>query len=101
MLYSYPGLTYFFLFFIPIGIYPSLISLCSWIGNNLAPSWKRAVGMALVVSGGNLGGLVGSNIFLESQSPKYPLGYGLCVSKIPSKYTRSSKVADIAVASLV
>lgn len=55
---KYPGLTYFFLFFIPIGIYPSLISLCSWIGNNLAPSWKRAIGMALVVSGGNLGGLV-------------------------------------------
>jgi hypothetical protein len=36
--------------------------------------------MALVVSGGNLGGLVGSNIFLASQAPSYPLGYGLCVS---------------------
>ena len=76
----YPGLTYFFLFFIPIGIYPGLISTCSWMGNNLAPSWKRAVGMAFVNSGGNLGGLVGSNIFLESQEPDYPLGYGICVS---------------------
>lgn len=49
------------------------------MGNNLAPSWKRAVGMAFVNSGGNLGGLVGSNIFLEGQAPRYPLGYGLCV----------------------
>lgn len=53
------------------------------MGNNLAPSWKRAVGMAFVNSGGNLGGLVGSNIFLESQAPTYPLGYGLCVSATP------------------
>ena len=31
-----PGLTYAFLFFIPAGLYPALISLLSWIGNNLA-----------------------------------------------------------------
>lgn len=77
-----PGLTYFFLFWIPIGIYPALISLCSWLANNIAPTWKRAAGMALVISGGNLGGTVGSNIFLASQSPKYPLGYGMSVSEI-------------------
>jgi MFS family permease len=75
-----PGLTYFFLFFVTAGLYPALISLLSWIGNNLAPSWKRAVGMALLISGGNLGGAAGSNIFLSSQAPRYPLGYGMCVS---------------------
>lgn len=74
-----PGLTYAFLFFIPAGLYPALISLLSWIGNNLAPSWKRAVGMALLISIGNLGGAIGSNIFLSSQAPRYPLGYGLSV----------------------
>lgn len=75
-----PGLTYAFLFFIPAGLYPALISLLSWIGNNLAPSWKRAVGMALLISIGNLGGAIGSNIFLSEQAPAYPLGYGLSVS---------------------
>jgi predicted MFS family arabinose efflux permease len=74
-----PGLTYFFLFFVTAGLYPALISLLSWVGNNLAPSWKRAVGMALLISGGNLGGAVGSNIFLASQAPRYPLGYGMCL----------------------
>lgn len=72
-----PGLTYFFLFFIPAGIYPPLIGCLSWVGNNLAPSWKRAVGMALLISLGNLGGAIGSNIFLQRQAPDYWLGYGM------------------------
>jgi hypothetical protein len=45
--------------------------------NNLAPSSKRAVGMALLASVGNLGGIVGSNIFLARQAPKYPVGFGV------------------------
>lgn len=72
----YPGLTYAFLFAIPAGVYPPLITILSWVGNNLAPTWKRAVGMALLISVGNLGGAIGSNIFLASQAPTYRLGYG-------------------------
>lgn len=72
-----PGLTYGFLFCIPAGVYPPLICCLSWIGNNLAPSWKRAVGMALLISVGNLGGAIGSNIFLAKQAPHYWLGYGM------------------------
>ncbi|KAL4895466.1 major facilitator superfamily domain-containing protein [Aspergillus ambiguus] len=71
-----PGLTYAFLFTIPAGASPPIMGLLSWFGNNLAPSWKRAIGMALVISVGNLGGAVGSNIFLREQAPRYWLGYG-------------------------
>ncbi|KAF5004179.1 hypothetical protein FDECE_9317 [Fusarium decemcellulare] len=71
-----PGLTYAFLFCIPVGVYPPLIGLVSWVGNNLAPSWKRAVGMALLICMGNLGGAIGSNIYLEKQKPNYWLGFG-------------------------
>lgn len=74
----FPGLTYALLFFIPAGIYPGLIGILSWIGNNLAPSWKRAIGMGLLISLGNTGGLIGSNIFQEHQAPNYWLGYGFC-----------------------
>ncbi|KAM5347705.1 hypothetical protein ACJ41O_007529 [Fusarium nematophilum] len=74
-----PGLTYFFLFFITGGLYPSIIGCISWVGNNLAPSFKRAIGMALLISIGNLGGAVGSNIFLQEQAPNYWLGYGFSV----------------------
>ncbi|EKG17513.1 Major facilitator superfamily [Macrophomina phaseolina MS6] len=71
-----PGLTYAFLFCIPAGVYPPLIGVLSWIGNNLAPSWKRAIGMALLISMGNLGGAIGSNVYLEDQKPHYWLGFG-------------------------
>jgi len=74
---KYPGLTYAFLFFIPAGVYPPLICCLSWVGNNLAPSWKRAVGMAILISIGNMGGAVGSNIFLAAEKPRYWLGYGM------------------------
>ncbi|KAM6530080.1 hypothetical protein FALCPG4_008205 [Fusarium falciforme] len=71
-----PGLTYAFLFCIPSGLYPAVIGCVSWVGNNLAPSFKRAIGMALLMTIGNLGGAVGSNIFLAKQAPHYWLGYG-------------------------
>lgn len=77
-----PGLTYFFLFFITAGLYPSIIGTISWVGNNLAPSFKRAVGMAVLMTVGNLGGAVGSNIFIENQAPHYWLGYGFSMGII-------------------
>ncbi|KAJ4168749.1 hypothetical protein NW754_010677 [Fusarium falciforme] len=50
-----PGLTYAFLFCIPSGLYPAVIGCVSWVGNNLAPSFKRAISMALLMTIGNLG----------------------------------------------
>ena len=55
------------------------MGILAWSGNNLAPTWKRAVGMALLISLGNLGGAIGSNIFIEQQKPRYWLGYGFCL----------------------
>lgn len=56
-----------------------MIGVISWVGNNLAPSFKRAIGMALLMTLGNLGGAIGSNIFLAKQAPHYWLGYGFSV----------------------
>jgi MFS family permease len=89
-----PGVTYFFLFLVAAGLYSPFICIVCLIGNNLAPSSKRAVGMALLISIGNLGtfyllslqwssllifigGICGSNIYIASQAPKYPLGFGV------------------------
>ncbi|KAM5343861.1 hypothetical protein ACJ41O_012398 [Fusarium nematophilum] len=75
-----PGLTYAFLFAIPAGVHPGVITLVSWISNNLSPTWKRAVGMAMTISLGNLGGVVGSNIYLAREAPKYWTGYGVSLA---------------------
>lgn len=72
-----PGLTYGLLFTLPIGIYPPLSAILAWVMNNLAPSSKRAVGMALFLSFGSMGGVVGSNIFIVTHAPRFFLGYGM------------------------
>ena len=76
---KYPGLTYFLLFVCLFGIYAPQQLLVSWTANNTAPSSKRAIAMALLLSGGNLSGVVGSNIFVSEQSPRYWAGYGTCL----------------------
>ena len=81
-----PGLTYGFLFPVAAGLYCPFIQIVCWIANNLAPSSKRAVGMALLISVGNFGGIAGSNVYIASQAPKYPAGFGtglgICVAAV-------------------
>lgn len=77
-----PGLVYGFLFPLVMGLYGIFPPLISWMANNLAPSSKRAVGMALVISIGNMGGICGSNIYLLREAPKYPTGYGVSLGFI-------------------
>ena len=74
-----PGLTYFFLFVALAGVYAPQQLLVSWTANNSAPSSKRAISMALLLCGGNLSGVVGSNIFIAAQDPRYWAGYGTCL----------------------
>ncbi|KAL7932956.1 major facilitator superfamily domain-containing protein [Trichoderma chlorosporum] len=71
-----PGLTYGMLFIATSGIYMSLVPTLCFVANNLAPSSKRAVGMAHLICMGNLGGVAGSNIFIAKQAPHYWTGYG-------------------------
>ncbi|KAH8807883.1 major facilitator superfamily domain-containing protein [Xylogone sp. PMI_703] len=70
------GVTYFFLFLIAAGLYSPFVCIVTLIGNNLAPSSKRAVGMALLSSIGNMGGICGSNIYFSKEAPRYPAGFG-------------------------
>jgi MFS family permease len=71
-----PGATYFFLFLVAAGLYCPLTAVVALVANNIAPSSKRAVGMALLISVGNLGGICGSNIYYAKQEPKYQTGFG-------------------------
>jgi MFS family permease len=77
---KYPGLTYGFLFPVAGGLYCPFVCLVSWIANSLAPSSKRAVGMALLISVGNMGGIMGSNIYLAREAPKYTTGFAVSLA---------------------
>ncbi|BCS22289.1 uncharacterized protein APUU_30514S [Aspergillus puulaauensis] len=65
-----------------IGIYPLLPGISAWTGNNLAPSWKRSIGLAWVLAAGNLGSIIGTNVFLDREGPRYPTGYGTALGVI-------------------
>ncbi|KAH7083510.1 retrograde regulation protein 2 [Paraphoma chrysanthemicola] len=77
-----PGATYGMLFVVAGGLYPSICGVISWNANNLAGSWKRSVGMAIQISIGNLGGAIGSNIYLAKEAPHYWTGYGVSLTII-------------------
>ncbi|KAF2705280.1 MFS general substrate transporter [Pleomassaria siparia CBS 279.74] len=76
----YPGLTYGFLFPVAAGLYCPFVSLVSWVANSLAPSSKRAVGMALFIAVGNMGGIMGSNIYLKREAPRYTTGFAVSLT---------------------
>ncbi|KFY49688.1 hypothetical protein V496_09860 [Pseudogymnoascus sp. VKM F-4515 (FW-2607)] len=76
------GITYAGCFIACCGFYPAFPGIIAWLANNLAGSYKRAVGMGLQISLGNTGGLIGSNIFRDKDAPAYRLGYGISIGFI-------------------
>jgi hypothetical protein len=70
------ALCYFSIFLACIGIYPILPGVNAWTINNLAGAEKRAMGIAFMIAVGNCGGLPGSFIYLDRESPNYPTGFG-------------------------
>lgn len=63
-----------------MGIYALMPTGTSWVANNLAPASRRAVGVAWVICVGNVGGIVGSFMYLDSEKPKYFTGFGLSIA---------------------
>lgn len=63
-----------------VGIYPIQPAVQAWNANNIAPSSRRAIGVALTNSIGNLGGIAGSFMYQESQAPRYETGFGLSLA---------------------
>lgn len=58
------------------GFYPINPACNAWTANNLAGPVKRAMGVAFFVGLGNVGGIIGSFIFIEKEKPRYPTGFG-------------------------
>lgn len=74
------GVAYFAVVLAVIGIYPIQAAAASWNANNIAPSSRRAIGIALMNCVGNVGGIVGSFMYLEKEKPKYYTGFGLSLA---------------------
>ncbi|PSK60410.1 hypothetical protein B9Z65_560 [Elsinoe australis] len=72
-----PGVTYAGIFIAAAALYQCQPSNITWLSNNLAGSYKRAVGMGIQIAVGNLAGAMASNFYRQQDSPRYKLGHGL------------------------
>lgn len=71
------GARYFGLFAITSGVYIMMPVLVVWNMNNLGTGYKRVIGAAFQIGGGNCAALVSSNVFISTEAPKYPTGFGV------------------------
>ncbi|EZF31827.1 hypothetical protein H109_00245 [Trichophyton interdigitale MR816] len=71
---------YMAVFFVSIGCYIVQPVTIVWFANNLGGHYKRAIGLAIQIGIGNLGGLVASNVFVTKDAPRYFVGYGVCLA---------------------
>jgi len=79
---QYSGPRYFAMFVLTCCNYAAPPCLVAWIANNYAGSWKRALAMGAVIAGGNLGAIIGTNVFRAQDSPFYYLGFGVSLGII-------------------
>ncbi|RDW68624.1 hypothetical protein BP5796_09281 [Coleophoma crateriformis] len=77
-----PGVTLLGVFLVAGGLYPISPAVMAWSALNTAGTMKRAVGMALMVSFSQLGGIMGSNIYISSTAPEYPVGFGVSLGML-------------------
>ncbi|KAE8365302.1 major facilitator superfamily domain-containing protein [Aspergillus caelatus] len=68
---------YMGMFFVASGAFIMMSITVVWLCINLGKGVKRSVGMGLLPAFGNCGAFVSGNVFITSQSPKYPVGFGV------------------------
>ena len=71
------GARYFGMFAITAGVYILMPVLVVWNMNNLGTGYRRVIGTAFQIGGGNCAALVSSNVFISKQAPSYPVGFGV------------------------
>ncbi|KAM0517412.1 hypothetical protein ACHAPE_004943 [Trichoderma viride] len=70
------ALCYFAVCLACFGMYPILPGVNAWNVANTPDPAKRSISIGLLVCVGNIGGLIGSYIYLEKEAPRYTTGYG-------------------------
>ncbi|KAL7418667.1 hypothetical protein Q5752_006350 [Cryptotrichosporon argae] len=74
------GVSYFAIFLAAAGYAAQAPIVGSWTSENVPNPSKRAAAIGLLMLFGSVGGGgIGSNIYLGSQAPTYPLGFGFSV----------------------
>lgn len=75
-----PGQSYVGVFFAAAGIYPAVALTLSWPAMNVSGQTKRATANAFQITIGNLGAVIGTQIYRSKTSPKYTVGHSVALA---------------------
>jgi len=70
------------LFLIAMGAYSAMPIIVCWFNMNVGGHHRRSIATAWQVGFGNLGGIIATYAFLQSDAPFYHIGYSICISFI-------------------
>jgi MFS family permease len=76
---SKPGVSYVGTIFAAAGIYPSTAIVLSWPAANVSGQSKRATATAMTITIGNLGAVLGTQLYRPNTSPRWYLGHGFAL----------------------
>ncbi|KAG7288419.1 hypothetical protein NEMBOFW57_004769 [Staphylotrichum longicolle] len=87
---SRPGVSYLGTFFAAGGIYPATALALSWPAINVSGQTKRAVANAMQISIGNLGAVLGTQLYRSTDGPRYFVGHGFALGYLVGEVVVSS-----------
>lgn len=79
-----PGVSYVGTIFAASGIYPATAIVLSWPANNVSGQTKRATANAMQISIGNLGAVLGTQLYRNESRPRFFVGHGMAVGYLVS-----------------
>lgn len=74
------GVRYLALFFMTGGTFASIGMSVGWLNNNVVGKKRRGISTGLTLAIGNCGSIVGSNVFLANEAPRYTTGYSVALA---------------------
>lgn len=74
------GPCFFAIILANVGCYPINPATSSWCSNNTSGVAKRSIAIAYMISLSSVGGIFSSYIFVQSEAPGYPTGFGVSLA---------------------
>lgn len=75
-----PGVSYVGTLFAAAGIYPATALVLSWPAMNVSGQTKRATANAMQISIGNLGAVLGTQLYRANDGPRYVVGHSMALA---------------------
>ncbi|PTD07611.1 putative transporter [Fusarium culmorum] len=75
-----PGVSYVGTFFAAAGIYPGTALVLSWPAINVSGQTKRAIANAMQISIGNLGAVMGTQLYRSGDGPRFVAGHSMALA---------------------